>query len=57
MFFWPSYFFLRAGAIAERAAAQISGITGISDLMTVANHADAGDVRNCIEAAFRPPPR
>jgi hypothetical protein len=57
LFFCQYYFFLRAGAIAERAAAQISGITGISDLMTVANHADAGDVRNCIEAAFRPPPR
>jgi osmotically-inducible protein OsmY len=38
---------------AERAVAQISGITAISDLIKVANHADAGDVRERIEAAFK----
>lgn len=38
---------------AERAAAQISGIVAISDLLTVANYADVADVRDRIEAAFK----
>ena len=38
---------------AERAAAQISGITGICDLLRISNQVDAGDVRNRIEEAFK----
>ena len=38
---------------AERAAAQISGIVAICDRLRVANYADAGDVRERIEAAFK----
>ena len=38
---------------AERAAAQISGITGISDLLKFGNTVDADEVSKRIEQAFR----